>query len=272
MVAAVQANCATAAGCPFAVAMYCMRWNLLNTRYSPCTCPAWMRGRSNRAEGARCVGSSHTGAAHFELTTIVDPSSLQHKVAAFSTFADFLLEIDRLKNIERRSYIADGTRLENSAEHSWHVAMCAWALSNHLGWTVSRQRLLELALVHDLGEIESGDTFLYSSERHGASERERAAVARLAQRHRDLMPDLEALWDEQERGETKEARLLKIADRVLPFIHNLANGGRTWKEHGIRRSQVLAAHAFIQSDAPEVYEWCKRQLDEAVSKGWLSDS
>jgi 5'-deoxynucleotidase YfbR-like HD superfamily hydrolase len=184
----------------------------------------------------------------------------------------FLLDIDRLKNIQRRSYIADGTRRENSAEHSWHVAMCAWVLSNYLAWNVSKERLLQLALVHDLGEIEAGDTFLYASDRLDASERERAAVARLAQRNVGLIPDLEGLWDEQERGHTKEARLVKIADRILPFVHSIANGGRTWKENGVRRSQVLAAHAFIESDAPDLFEWFKQELERAVSKGWLTDS
>ena len=189
-----------------------------------------------------------------------------------STLANFLLEIDRLKTINRRSYISDGKRLENSAEHSWHVAMCAWALSNYLAWEVSAEKLLKLALVHDLGEIELGDTFLYASERQGASDKERAAVCRLARNHIGLIADLEALWEEQERGQTREARLLKIADRLLPFLLNLANEGRTWRENGIRRSQVLERHAFIESEAPELFEWFTTQLRDAVAKGWLADT
>ena len=189
-----------------------------------------------------------------------------------STLTNFLLEIDRLKTINRRSYITDGARLENSAEHSWHVAMCAWALSYYLAWEISTEKLLKLALVHDLGEIEVGDTFLYSSERSLASEKERKAVARLAQNHQGLIPDLDALWNEQECGQTKEARLLKIADRLLPFLLNLANQGRTWTENGVRRSQGQERHAFIESDAPELFGWMKVQLDRAVANGWLPDT
>ena len=150
--------------------------------------------------------------------------------------------------------------------------MCAWALSYYLAWEISTEKLLKLALVHDLGEIEVGDTFLYSSERSLASEKERKAVARLAQNHQGLIPDLDALWNEQECGQTKEARLLKIADRLLPFLLNLASAGRTWKENGVRRSQVQERHAFIESDAPELFAWMKEQLDSAVANGWLPDT
>jgi len=186
--------------------------------------------------------------------------------------AKFLLELDALKLVERRTYVDGGARRENSAEHSWHVAIAAWALANYLGWEVSVGKLLKLALLHDLGELDAGDTFLYAADRSNAAASERACVSRIADRYGSLIPDLEALWDEQESGETKEARLLKIADRLLPFLHNIASEGKTWREHDIARSQVLEAHSFIGNEAPELFSWMEAQLDNAVKNGWLNDS
>jgi putative hydrolases of HD superfamily len=185
--------------------------------------------------------------------------------------ADFLLRFDGLKMVERRTYIAGGQRRENSAEHSWHAAIAAWSLASYLRWDVSIGKLLQLALVHDLGELEAGDTFLYSEGREAGVQRERECVGRIAAKHPHLIPDLAELWEEQERGETREARLVKIADRLLPFMHNLASEGRAWKENSIARSQVLRMHAFIERDAPDLFAWIKQQLDAAVARGWLID-
>lgn len=187
-------------------------------------------------------------------------------------FTEFLLQFDGLKLVERRTYIDGGARRENSAEHSWHVAMAAWALANYLGRDVSIGRLLRLALVHDLGELGAGDTFLYAADRNEVSERERACVAEMVDEYGAWLPDMLNLWDEQELGATPEARLLKVADRLLPFLHNVASEGKTWREHDIARSQVLAAHAFIEEESPEVFGWIEAQLDRAVRNGWLRDA
>lgn len=183
-----------------------------------------------------------------------------------------MLEIDRLKLIERRSYIAGGKRLENSSEHSWHVAMAAWALGRYLAWEVSLEKVLKLALIHDLGELDAGDTFLYSASRPAGIEAERTCIGRLGQVYAALIPDLPTLWEEQERGDTAESRLVKIADRLLPFLHNVASQGRTWREHGVAKSQVLDAHRFIGDVAPDLFEWMRSQLEDAVKQGWLTDS
>lgn len=190
----------------------------------------------------------------------------------FPSVAAFLLEIDSLKLTERRSYIAGGKRLENSGEHSWHVAMAAWTLASYLSWEISLEKVLKLALIHDLGELDAGDTFLYSTSRATGIEAERACIGRLGQAYVALIPDLVALWEEQERGDTAESRLVKIADRLLPFLHNIASRGRTWREHGVTKSQVLDAHRFIGDAAPDLFEWMQSQLDKAVKRGWLTDS
>ena len=190
---------------------------------------------------------------------------------ALPSIAQFLIEIDALKLVERRTYISGGERRENSGEHSWHVALAAWSLAAYLARDVSMERLLKLALIHDLGEIGAGDTFLYSAGRDKGATAERDCVSGIATRYMALIPDLAELWEEQERGESPEARLLKIADRFLPFLHNITSEGRAWREHGIARSQVLNAHAFIAVDAPELYAWMAGQLDDAVTRGWLRD-
>ncbi|MDH5737415.1 MAG: HD domain-containing protein [Gammaproteobacteria bacterium] len=184
---------------------------------------------------------------------------------------DFLLEIDALKTINRRTYINSGSRLENSAEHSWQLALACWLFADCLDDDFDTEKLIKLALIHDLGEIDAGDTFLYAANRHHVSEDERKGIERLSIHPGNPIDPLLALWDEQEAGESKEARLLKVLDRLLPFLLNLANKGKTWQEHGIKKSQVQAAHAFIEKEMPDIHAWIKTALDNAVEQGWLID-
>jgi len=189
-----------------------------------------------------------------------------------STITDFFLELDSLKLINRRTYIDGGVRVENSAEHSWHLAMACWSISRSLGIELSEEKLLKLALVHDLGEIDAGDTFLYSSNRNNAHESERACVKRLESHQGNAIPDLSELWEEQQTGKSIETKLLKTVDRLLPFLHNISSQGKTWQELGIKKSQVLNAHAFIGDDFPEIHAWMLNKIQLAVQEGWLNDS
>ena len=191
--------------------------------------------------------------------------------AKYQRLTDFLLELDALKTINRRSYINTGERLENSAEHSWHLAMACWTFSEYLQEEFDVEKLLKLALVHDLGEIDAGDTFLYSADRSEAPDKEREGVARLASHNGNSITNLLNLWDEQEYGNSKEAKLLKVLDRLLPLLLNLASEGKTWRENGITKQQVLKAHQFIANEDNELHAWITKQLDVAVSKGWLSE-
>ncbi len=186
-------------------------------------------------------------------------------------FVKVLTELEKLKSVERCTYTDSGRRLENSAEHSWHLAMAVWLLAEHLALPVDKEKLLKLALVHDLGEIDGGDTLLYSPERDQASARERQCMTRLAREHSPWFDEVAALWEQQETGECLETRLLRVADRLLPFMLNLATEGRAWRDHGIRRHQVAAKHAFIADEIPAVHHWISQQIDIAVSKGWLAE-
>jgi len=189
-----------------------------------------------------------------------------------TAITDFFLELDALKLISRRAYIGGGDRVENSAEHSWHLAMACWSISRSFGIALSEEKLLKLALVHDLGEIDAGDTFLYSIDRNNAHEAERECVKRLENHHGNAISDLSELWEEQETGKSVETKLLKTVDRLLPFLHNFSSQGKTWQELGIKKSQVLKAHAFIAGDFPEIHSWMLDKIQLAVQKGWLNDS
>jgi putative hydrolase of HD superfamily len=185
---------------------------------------------------------------------------------------EYFLELDALKLINRLSYIDGGTRVENSAEHSWHLAMACWSIARSFKMDLSEEKLLKLALVHDLGEIDAGDTPLYSNERDTAHSAERVCVKRLENHNGNAISDLSALWEEQEGGESIEAKLLKTVDRLLPFLHNISSKGKTWQEHGIRKSQVLEMHAFIAVDFPSIHSWMLGEIQVAVQEGWLNDS
>lgn len=185
---------------------------------------------------------------------------------------NYLLELDALKLINRRTYIDGGLRVENSAEHSWHLAMACWTIARSFKLDVSEEKLLKLALIHDLGEIDAGDTFLYDTKRGGAHNAEREGVKRLEAHNGNAVTELSTLWEEQETGTSPETKLLKVVDRLLPFLHNINSEGKTWRESDVKRSQVAGAHAFIATDFPKIHAWMTQQLSLAVQKGWLIDA
>ncbi len=182
---------------------------------------------------------------------------------------EFLFEIDKLKGVTRRTYIKGGKRLENSAEHSWHLAMACWLIAEQLPHEYDVLKLIKLALIHDLGEIDAGDTFIYSENRDVAHNAERQCVKRIAAHPGNSVAELPDLWEEQETGRSKEAGLVKIIDRLLPFMLNIRSEGRSWKEHGIHKDQVLSVHQFIEKESPEIYNWIVNKVDYAVGQGWL---
>lgn len=184
----------------------------------------------------------------------------------------FLLELDALKRVNRRSYVTHTTRRENSAEHSWHLAMACWSIAELFELDVNHERLLKMALVHDLGEIDAGDTFLFASSRNAAHIEERAGIARLQAERGNGIANLVEIWEEQETGSSKEAQLLRVVDRLLPFLLNLNTEGKTWIESDVTRSQVAAALAFIEHSFPVIHDWLTENIAYATQQGWLIDS
>lgn len=184
----------------------------------------------------------------------------------------FLLELDALKRVNRRSYVTHTTRRENSAEHSWHLAMACWSIAELFELDVNHERLLKMALVHDLGEIDAGDTFLFASSRNAAHIEERAGIARLQAERGNGIANLAEIWEEQETGSSKEAQLLRVVDRLLPFLLNLNTEGKTWIESDVTRSQVAAALAFIEHSFPVIHDWLTENIAYATQQRWLIDS
>ena len=191
--------------------------------------------------------------------------------ADFGERIDFLLEIDRLKTIIRRSLLVDGSRLENTAEHSWHLAMLVMVLAPHAGPDVDALHAMKLLLIHDIVEIDAGDTFAYDVAGHeDKKEREDAAAERIF----GLLPsaqeaEVRALWDEYEARATPTAVFAYACDRLQPMLLNATSGGVSWKEHGIQQSQVKAFNAPIAEAASEFWELALAVVSDAVESGQL---
>ncbi len=186
---------------------------------------------------------------------------------------DFILEIDRLKRVLRRTLVTDGSRHENSAEHSWHLAMMAILLAEHAVEPIDLKRVLEMVLIHDLVEIDAGDTFCYDADANrDKEERERRAAERIF----GLLPESQRaafheLWEEFEARETADARFANALDRMQPMLANLATEGHSWRENGIVRSQVLQRNAPMAEGSEVLWAYMKERLDQAVADGLLAD-
>jgi putative hydrolase of HD superfamily len=184
----------------------------------------------------------------------------------------FLVEVDRLKLIERRSFITDASRRENSAEHSWHLAMLALVLSEHASDRVDIARVVAMVLVHDIVEIDAGDVFVYADEAAHAAKAEREAVAAeriFALLPPDQAPTFRALWEEYEAGTTDDAQFAAALDRLQPLLLNIAAGGMTWREHGITADRVVERNAVIGGGAPTLWERARELISDAVEHGIL---
>jgi len=183
----------------------------------------------------------------------------------------FLLEIDQLKQIFRQTYLIDGSRKENDAEHSWHFAMFALVLAEYAPEPVDVLKVIKMALVHDLVEIDAGDTYLYDEAGNAdKAEREEKAANRIFA----ILPDeqgqeLRALWEEFETKESAEAKFAGAIDRFQPFLHNCNTNGRAWKEHGITADRVLESNSHVAIGAPVLWERVKALVDEMVAEGCL---
>jgi len=184
---------------------------------------------------------------------------------------DFLVEIDKLKTVFRRAYIADASRRENSAEHSWHIAMMAMILAEYCQQDVDLFRVIKMLLIHDIVEIDAGDTGIYDDVAAlDKAERETLAAVRVF----SLLPqeqaeDLRKIWDEFEQGASPEARFARAMDRLIPLIHNYYTRGKRWKEDGITHAQVLAVNQTIREGSQELWEFALSLIDESVSRGYL---
>lgn len=186
---------------------------------------------------------------------------------------DFILEVDKSKQVVRQTYLADGSRKENDAEHAWHLAVMAMLMGEHANEPVDILKVIKMVLVHDLVEIDAGDTYAYDE---AGNETKRDRELQAAERIFKLLPEdqakeLRALWDEFEESRTAEARFALSLDKIQPLLLNNASEGKSWKEHGVRLSQVLNRNASTGKGSQTMWEYSRGLIEENVKKGLLID-
>jgi putative hydrolases of HD superfamily len=179
---------------------------------------------------------------------------------------DFILELEKLKGVTRKVRPLGLDRYENSAEHSWQLAMLAVALLPYAEPSIDINRVIRMLLVHDVGEIDTGDTMVFVE---GGWEERKAAELAAVTRIFGMLPDHQGadfliLWQEFERGETPEARFSQAVDRAMPVLLNLANDGQSWRENGISYERVVSRVAPpIRAGCPALWAYLEPRLEEA---------
>lgn len=186
---------------------------------------------------------------------------------------EFVYELDQLKSINRQSYIADGSKHENDAEHSWHLALMCMLLSEHSNEEIDVLKTMSMVLIHDAVEIDAGDTYAYD-ESGNLSKRERELKA--ADRIFSILPkeqgeNVRALWDEFEENQTPEAKFANALDRLQPIILNHLTKGRAWREHKVKQSQVRNRNQHVSEASKEFGELIEQIIQFNVEEGNLID-
>lgn len=184
----------------------------------------------------------------------------------------FVAEAGLLKGVDRQTMLTRPVRRENSAEHSWHLAVMALVLGDYAPPGTDLSRVTAMVVVHDLVEVDAGDLFVYAGAEDQA--RQEAAERAAADRIFGLLPPDQAtsareLWDEFEERRTPEARFARALDRLQPMLANIQADGGTWREHGITADQVLAKVALIEEGSPELGRYARDLIERAVRDGIL---
>jgi len=184
---------------------------------------------------------------------------------------DFTLEMDKLKQIGRQSYVSDASRHENDAEHSWHLALMALLFGEYANEDIDVLHVIKMVLIHDAVEIDAGDTYAYDTVGN-ASKREREEKA--ADRIFNILPEdqakeMRALWEEFEEGKTPEAKFANALDRVQPVMLNDITNGRAWREHGIAANQVLTRNAHVQEGSEVLWNHVQSLVEKNQQLGNL---
>jgi putative hydrolase of HD superfamily len=182
----------------------------------------------------------------------------------------FVLEADRLKSVLRQTSLAGMARRENSAEHSWHLALMVLALGEHAPPGTDLNRVLAMVVLHDLVEIDAGDLFVYADAQSQA--RQLAAERAAAERIFAMLPPpqgarLRAMWEEFEERATPEARFARALDRLQPMLLNMANSGDTWVTHRVPAEEVLARVALIADGSPALGDYARKMIESAIDDG-----
>lgn len=184
---------------------------------------------------------------------------------------DFVKEIDKMKTVFRRSLIYDGSRRENDAEHSWHLAMMAILFEKYAPFPLNMEKVLKMTLVHDLVEIYAGDTFAYDTVGNtDKADRERQAADKLFSMCPESAP-LRLLWEEFDAEETNDAKYAAALDRIQPLISNALNEGYTWALNGVTKEAVYKRMAPVLEGLPAVYPYIEKIILDEVQKGHIKE-
>ncbi len=184
---------------------------------------------------------------------------------------NFMLEVDKLKNIYRQTYVLHENRTENDAEHSWHLALLAFLLSEYSNEPIDVLRTIKMVLIHDIVEIDAGDTYCYDEEGYKDKiERETKAAERIfGILPHDQKNEMYNLWLEFEDRKTPEAKFAAVLDRIQPIMLNYTKDGISWKKHGISKEQVIKRNEHTSEGSNTLWQYIKSILDDAAEKGFL---
>ena len=189
---------------------------------------------------------------------------------------NFIIEVDKIKNIYRRSYITDASRNENDAEHSWHITLMALILleySNFKDKNIDILKIIKMLIIHDIVEIDAGDVMIYDKEKLKTKlDKEEKAAERIF----SILPDeqkkeFHSLWVEFEERKTEESKFARVLDRLQPIILNYCAKGKTWKQANIKASDVLNVNQIINDGSTELWEFAKEIIKESIEKKYLPE-
>lgn len=184
---------------------------------------------------------------------------------------NFIKEIDKIKYIQRKTKLFHSDRNENDAEHSWHLAMMTIVLAEHSDMPIDVLKVVKMVLIHDIVEIDAGDTFIYdTSKSHSNTDEERMAANRIF----GMLPKIQAeelisIWEEFENGLTNEAKFAKTMDRLEPLLQNVSNNGGTWTEFGVTYDKVYEKKKAINEGSTSIWAYAENLINESVEKGIL---
>lgn len=191
----------------------------------------------------------------------------------FEKQISFIMELDKIKKITRQTYLSDGSRKENDAEHSWHLALMAVLLKEYANEEVDLAKVIPMVLLHDLVEIDAGDTYAYDQ---AGLATQRARETKAADRIFGMLPKDQGtkfrnLWEEFEAYETAEAKFAHVLDNCQPLLLNDASGGKSWKEHTVHKSQIYKRNEHTAEGSREIWEYMQQLIDKHIQLGHVID-
>lgn len=186
---------------------------------------------------------------------------------------EFMLELDKMKNLYRQTYVLHENRKENDAEHSWHLAIMAMLFSEYSNEDIDVLHVMKMVLIHDVVEIDAGDTYCYDAEgyKSKADREEKAAQRIFGMLPEDQKEEFYALWREFEDSVTPDARFAAMLDRMHPMMLNYTKEGISWREHDIHKEQVMSRNMAYFDTSDQLAEVIKQVIEDAGEKGWLKE-